>query len=582
MFSFLRLYSWILIGGISLGIVLSSLSYQNAEAQKRSVKVSKKLIPQKNKRLTAIVIDANTGLPLYEENAYALRCPASTIKLLVTYIVFSELKRGKLHFTDLLKISQHAAQQKPSKLGLKAGNKISVRDAILGTLTKSANDAAVVLGEAISGSEKKFTELMNRTARKLGLTKTVCINASGWPDDARGFVDPKQVTTASDLAKLSRLLMKDFPQYYKFFSTQKFIFRGMTFRNSNSLLRKKKGVDGLKTGYGGGAVGFNLAASEKRGNLRVIAIVLGARTPQERNQKTSALLDKGLEILEKKSKGSPLKKQTIPQSESPLEDDIFNLEGLEEIFEETPTSSTHVPFSEKALSPEFDENLDSLFDEDDTSMPKESPSQKNRGPLASQPNEESVSFGKTEDLPPFEIDLSDVLERDEKEVIDAVLASPQTTHKSPLEKTETKRAKEGKQAKKPHLKKLPQKIPFGKTQDLPSFEISLADTQENEDVKKNPIPPKSRLQKEKNTNSKKWTIQVATLPTASKAKEEGKRLTQAFPSFLKVNRLRVSKTEKKGAKKNFSVRFLGFTKKEALKACHTLRAQKKQCVVIEP
>ncbi|HQS83952.1 MAG TPA: D-alanyl-D-alanine carboxypeptidase [Alphaproteobacteria bacterium] len=546
------------------------------------MKVSKKLIPQKNKRLTAIVIDANTGLPLYEENAYALRCPASTIKLLVAYIVFSELKRGKLHFTDQLKISQHAAQQKPSKLGLKAGNKISVRDAILGTLTKSANDAAVVLGEAISGSEKKFAELMNRTAQKLGLTKTVCINASGWPDNAHGFVDPKQVTTAADLAKLSRLLMKDFPQYYKFFSTQKFIFRGTTFRNSNSLLRKKKGVDGLKTGYGGGAVGFNLAASEKRGHQRVIAVVLGARTPQERNQKTSALLDKGFELLEKKSKDPRLKKQNLPQSETSPEDDIFNLEGLEEIFEETQVPSSHVPFSEKALSPEFDENLDSLFDEDDTSSPKETSPQENRGSLPSQPNEEPVPFGKTEGLPSFEIDLSEVLERDEKEVLDAVLASPQTENKRPLKKTETKKAKEEKEAKKSPLKKLPQKIPFGKTRDLPFFDASLVDTQEDEDVKKDSIRSNPTLQKEKNTNSKKWSLQVATLPTASKAKEEGKRLTQAFPAFLKVNRLRVSKTEKKGQKKNFSVRFLGFTKKEALKACHTLRAQKKQCVVIEP
>ncbi|MBS0185460.1 MAG: D-alanyl-D-alanine carboxypeptidase [Proteobacteria bacterium] len=530
------------------------MPYKNTQAQKKSVKISRKLIPQKNKRLTAIVMDATTGQLLYEENANSLRCPASTIKLLTVYIVFSELKRGKLHFTDQLKISQHAAQQKPTKLGLKAGQTISVRDALLGALTKSANDAAVVLGEAIAGSEKKFTELMNRTAQKLGLTKTVCINASGWPDTPQGFVDRRQVTTAVDIAKLSRLLMKDFPQYYKFFSTQKFVYRGTTFPNYNSLLKKKKGVDGLKTGYGGGAVGFNLSASEKRGNMRVIAVVLGARTPLERNQKTSALLDKGFEILEKKSKNISSKKQISPETKSFPEEDVFDLEDLQEIFEEAP------PSSEKDLSPEFEKQLCSLLDN-----PKSSHCLQ-KTPLKK--DQKVVPLKKSEEPSSFEARLSEALERDEKEVLDAI--EEFSTKEKPLKKASLK------DTKKSLAKKTLKDSPFGKTQDLPSFETSQSEPQAQKNI------TRSSSKKEKSIDSKKWSIQIATLPSSSKAKEEGKRLAQTYPSFLKVNRLRVLKTEKKGSKKNFSIRFIGLSKKEALKACRTLRAQKENCRVIEP
>ncbi len=589
MLFFTRIYSWILIGGILMGIALSPLSYKSAEAQKKLIKLSKKSLPQKNKRLTAIVIDANTGQILYEENAFSPRCPASTIKILTVYIVFSELKRGNLRLTDQLKISQHAAQQRPTKMGLKAGNTISVRDAILGSILKSGNDSAVVLAEAISGTEAKFARLMTQTAKKLGLTKTTCVNASGWPEDAHGFLLTKQISTAADLAKLSRAIMKDFPQYYNFFYAAKLVYRGTTFKNTNPLLNKKKGVDGLKTGYGGGPVGFNFASSEKRGNLRVIAVVMGARTPQERNQKASHLLDKGFEILKIKS-GSPSKKQQgLPLKETPevlQADDVFDLEDLQEIFEET----TPPPFTQKDVSPEFEETLSSLLKEKSAqsfeSKPQQKISQKNITPAPPKTktpekiseeefSQDNLPFGKTEDLPSFETTINAALEATEEENTETPPPFSQKEKNKSLPQTNTKGQK------KPLAKKTPQKVPFGKTRDLPSFSAALSEEQEIS-LKKNSETPKPVPQKELSPSSKKWSIQVAMLPTSSKAKEEGKRLTQAFPSFLKVNRLRILKTDKKGHKKSFSVRFLGFSKQEAKKACQTLTSQKKQCVVITP
>lgn len=578
MLSFIRSYLWILIGGVFIGIALASLSSTNVEAQKRPIRFSKKSLPQKNKRLTAIVMDANTGQILYEENAFSPRCPASTIKLLTIYIVFSELKRGKLRLTDQLKISENAARQKPSKMWLKTGNTISVRDAIFGALLKSANDAAVVLGETIAGTERKFAELMTHTAQKLGLRKTICINASGWPDNVHGFVDPKQISTAEDLAKLSRALIKEFPQYYKFFSTPKFVYRGTTFVNSNPLLKKKKGVDGLKTGYGGGAVGFNFVTSEKRGKNRIIAVVMGARTPQERNQKARALLDKGFDLLEKKSKSFPLKKQKdIPLKESSealsSEEDIFNFNDLQEIFKETP-AAPFPSFPEKSLPPEFEETLSSFLEEEiSSSLQPLSNSEISEEKILREEPEPETQTNPLEKNRAQEISI-DTFEQDFSETF----TSPETSINLPSLKT--------KKQTPPLTEKLPQKLPFGKTQDLPSFKEDASDIPEIELPKilqkKKADHPRPISQKENPAALKNWHIQVATLPTSLKAKEEGKKLTRAFPKILKINQLKILKTETKRHKKNFSVRFLGFSKKEAQKACRTLLSQKKQCVVIEP
>src|SRR5207247_1518487 len=199
------------------------------------------------------VLDANSGSVLHETNADARRHPASLTKIMTLYMLFEQLEAGKLKLDSELKVSEHAASQSPTKLGLRAGGTIQVEDAIKGIVTRSANDAAVVIAEAIAGDEDDFAELMTKKAQALGMSRTVYKNASGLPDD-------DQVTTARDQSILGRAIQERFPKYYKYFSLRAFTFRGQSIANHNRLLGRIEGVDGIKTGYIR-ASGFNLVTS---------------------------------------------------------------------------------------------------------------------------------------------------------------------------------------------------------------------------------------------------------------------------------------------------------------------------------
>src|SRR6516164_6435882 len=205
-----------------------------------------------------IVVDGNSGNALHETNADALRHPASLTKIMTLYLLFEQLEAGKLKLDSQMKVSAEAAGQDPTKLGLKVGGTLQVEDAIKGIITRSANDAAVVVAEAIAGDEDEFAKLMTRKALALGMTHTVYRNASGLPDDA-------QVTTARDQAVLGRAIQERFPRYYKYFATRSFTFHGQSIGNHNNLLGRVEGVDGIKTGYIS-ASGFNLVTSVHRGN----------------------------------------------------------------------------------------------------------------------------------------------------------------------------------------------------------------------------------------------------------------------------------------------------------------------------
>jgi D-alanyl-D-alanine carboxypeptidase len=232
----------------------------------------------------SIVICAETGKVHHEKNADKITHPASLTKMMTLYLTFKALKEGKLTFDQKLPVSKHATQVIPSKLGLKAGSTITVRQAILGLVTKSANDAAVVVAEALArGSETHFATVMTQQARRLGMSNTVFKNAHGLPNAA-------QVTTARDMATLSRALYKDFPEYFKFFKEPKFAYNGHVHINHNRLLGKVPGLDGIKTGFIN-ASGFNLAASVVRDNRRIIAIVMGGESSQARNKKMEKLIE---------------------------------------------------------------------------------------------------------------------------------------------------------------------------------------------------------------------------------------------------------------------------------------------------
>lgn len=230
---------------------------------------------QANPKYAAMVVDHLTGKVLHAENEDAARYPASLTKVMTLFVLFDEMRAGRISKDDRIRMTTHAAGMPPSKIGLKPGSTIRVEDAIRALVTKSANDVAAAVGEHISGSEAAFAQRMTRKAREIGMSRTVFRNASGLPD-------PKQVTTARDLVTMSRAIMTHHPDYYSYFQTKKFTFGGKTYGNHNKLLGAYQGTDGIKTGYTR-ASGFNLTTSVRRDNKHVVAVVLGGRTGASRD-----------------------------------------------------------------------------------------------------------------------------------------------------------------------------------------------------------------------------------------------------------------------------------------------------------
>jgi D-alanyl-D-alanine carboxypeptidase len=238
----------------------------------------------------SIVLDADTGRVLSEDNADAITYPASLTKLMTLYLTFEDLDSGRLRLDQYLPISAEAASRPPTKLGLRAGDEVSVQDLILGVVTRSANDAAVVLAEGqAGGNEAAFADRMTRKARELGMTETVFCNASGLPD-------PEQHTSARDMAQLALALYHDFPREYGYFATRAFDFRGRIIVGHDHLLDWYPGADGLKTGYIH-ASGFNLVTSAVRDGHRLIGVVLGGPSAGIRDREMAALLDQGFEQI---------------------------------------------------------------------------------------------------------------------------------------------------------------------------------------------------------------------------------------------------------------------------------------------
>jgi D-alanyl-D-alanine carboxypeptidase len=242
-----------------------------------------------SERYAAFVMDANTGETIVDVAGDERRYPASLTKMMTLYMAFDAMERGRLRPDTRIRVTPSAANQPPSKLGLRAGSTISARDAILAMVTKSANDAASALGQHLAGggSEAAFGARMTAMARSIGMRSTSFRNASGLPD-------PGQYTTARDMARLSQALIRDFPERYAYFSVQSFDWNGRTVYGHNRLLDNYPGADGIKTGFIN-ASGFNLAASAMRNGARMIAVVFGGASSAERDQHVMALLDRGFD-----------------------------------------------------------------------------------------------------------------------------------------------------------------------------------------------------------------------------------------------------------------------------------------------
>lgn len=233
-------------------------------------------------KYAGIVVDAKTGKVLYSEDADGLRYPASLTKMMTLYLTFEALEAGKISLNSNVPVSSHAASEPPSKLGVRAGGSVTVEQAILSLVTRSANDMATAMGEFLGGSEDRFAQMMTSKARALGMTRTTYRNAHGLPNTA-------QMTTARDQARLGIALRQHFPQYYGYFSTRSFKFGKQVIGNHNRLVGNVKGVDGIKTGYTQ-AAGSNLATSAQNDGRSIVAVVLGAKGSAARDAQMRKLV----------------------------------------------------------------------------------------------------------------------------------------------------------------------------------------------------------------------------------------------------------------------------------------------------
>jgi D-alanyl-D-alanine carboxypeptidase len=274
---------------------------------------------------SSIMVDGNSGAVLSSNNPDALRHPASLTKIMTLYLLFEKLESGKMSLDTEMNVTPYASEQAPTKLGLRPGQTITVEDAIKGLVTRSANDASVVIAEAIAGDEDDFAKLMTRKARALGMSRTVYRNANGLPND-------DQVTTARDQATLGRAIQDRFPRYYRYFSTASFNFRGHSIRNHNHLIGSVEGVDGIKTGYTR-ASGFNLVTSMRRGNRHLVGVVLGGRAGGARDATMRSLLAENLE------KGATRRTVAAITERNPSE---ANADVAEAAAETRPTQVTQV------------------------------------------------------------------------------------------------------------------------------------------------------------------------------------------------------------------------------------------------
>lgn len=253
-----------------------------------------------------LLIDHQSGRILAEKNSAMRVEPASITKLMTTYVAFQELRQGHLRLGQLATVSRKAYKMPGSRMFLELGTSVSIEELLYGIIVQSGNDASVVLAEHIAGSEDNFAEIMNQYAQVLGMTQTYYMNSTGLPD-------PNHYTTAQDIVKLSRALIREFPEYYAWFAEEEYTYNKITQQNRNKLLWRDPSVDGLKTGHTK-AAGYCLAASAKRDNMRLTSVVLGTRSDSARMSATQSLLNYGFRFYETKrvlSKGETIQNQRI-------------------------------------------------------------------------------------------------------------------------------------------------------------------------------------------------------------------------------------------------------------------------------
>ncbi len=474
-------------------------------------------------KFAAFTVDARNGKVLYAENADAVRHPASLTKMMTLYVLFQDLKAGKIRLDSTIRISARAAAMAPSKLGVKAGKTITVETAIRALVVKSANDVAAAVAENLGGSEQAFAKRMTRTARSIGMSRSNFANASGLPN-------PNQVTTARDMATLGLRLMRDFPQYYPYFRTQSFVFNGRLIRGHNRLLGRFEGTDGIKTGYIN-ASGFNLVTSARRGDKRLVGVVLGGRTGGSRDAFMKKMLSQHF--------GKAANGKTVAALAGSSKDTINPVESAP--VKTAAADAARRPKSsifggKKKAVPEPERNMETLVAETE--------------PVAT-PEE-----GDTDEAAAAETLTGDAVETPAGQTIQQVEiplqpATPQHAQPSAPTVEEAELVDPG----------LPAALPF---------EVKSPEQQQADAAQVASLEPDSG-----------WSIQIGMYSTKSDAKSRLLELRKKLPEVF-AGKTAQTIAVQKGKTVNYRARFIGFNEQTARAACQRISKKKSACTVQGP
>ncbi len=526
---------------------------------------------------SSIIVDANSGATLASTNPDASRHPASLTKIMTLYLLFERLDGGKLKLESELPVSEHAADQAPTKLGLRPGQTIRVEDAIKGLVTRSANDAAVVIAEALGGDEENFAKMMTRKARMLGMSKTVYRNASGLPDD-------DQVTTARDQSTLGRAIQDRFPRYYRYFSTTSFTFRGRSISNHNHLLGTVEGVDGIKTGYTR-ASGFNLVTSMRRSNRHLVGVVMGGHSAGSRDAIMRGLLAENLE------KASTRRSVAALTERSPLSD--TNMEVAEA--DATPPSSA-APSAQAApvIPPPRPAASASLMSQPKPEVTAKTEAKVEPAPLTSgviQTQPIAAIPGSSEPMKPVKVKTVQI-KAGQVKLASASAAQPVppvTTNTIRTDAMESATAVPRAETVKPEPARadLPPQPPGHGTgngilgvlpasavaSSLPSQAMAYADPSSSQPA------PSSSSAKPEITHSG-WIIQVGALESESEARQRIETARSHARGLLNKADSFTEPVVAKDDRKLFRARFAGLDREQAEAACRTLKRNDISCITV--
>jgi D-alanyl-D-alanine carboxypeptidase len=501
-----------------------------------------------NSKYAAIVVDAQSGEVLYANRADSVRYPASLTKIMTLYMVFDALAQGKLKPTDTITISQKAASQAPVKVYLKAGDTIDVDTAMRLTALYSANDLSVALAEKVGGTEERFAALMTIRAQSLGMTNTRFVNANGLPD-------ARQLSSARDMAILARAVMRDYPQYYGYFNVESMQYRGRTYVNHNPL-KGLPGVDGLKTGFTN-ASGYNLVASQVKGNHRLISVMLGGSNKVQRRQHVTNLMEVGFDVMERRDRGEvimvaqneftrrapepeakmpdgPTPYTLLASNKNPLTDSQLR-EALEDSEEANATDIDVQRVSAMVKAPDV---VQALTQDNASGGPQ--PYLALKAAVAAPAYEPIPQVAHATEDAPKPVKVVNKSEANKAAAIEA-------NRKAVADKTTDK--------KKPDAK----------------TKLAAAD---DEDDKKT---AKGKKAAKKNPKAQ-WAVQVGAFKDKSMASDWVRSVKMRFDDALADGTSQVSKNENGW----YRTRFADLTREQAEKACKSMSAKRLDCMVIKP